>query len=146
MIITKEQWFLKIIQPSSGGLDKFYIIIYTFWYMMITKYWWFLKIIQPPSGGLDFYDFYRRFSIDVTTHITYHNKFDIKFIIYLSNKLKKLNYKLLILHKNKPYYTRDIIYILESPKQSSRSGCKLSVNNLGYGLLPLWIILEQSIK
>ena len=37
MIITKDQWLLKFIQPALGGLDKFYIIIYTFLYMMITK-------------------------------------------------------------------------------------------------------------
>ena len=29
---------MKIIQPLSGGLDKFYIIIYTFLYMIIIKY------------------------------------------------------------------------------------------------------------
>ena len=27
-MITKYQWLLKFIQPISGGLDKFYIIIY----------------------------------------------------------------------------------------------------------------------
>ena len=48
---------MKIIQPASGRLNVFYIIIYTFLCIMITKYWWFLKIIQPPSDGLDFYDF-----------------------------------------------------------------------------------------
>ena len=48
---------MKIIQPASGGLDVFYIIIYIFLCMIITKYRWFLKIIQPLSGGLDFYDF-----------------------------------------------------------------------------------------
>ena len=36
---------MKIIQLPSDRLDKFYIIIYTFLYMMITKYQWFLKII-----------------------------------------------------------------------------------------------------
>ena len=48
---------MKIIQLLSGGLNKFYIIIYTFLYMMIIKYWWFLKIIQPLSSRLDFYNF-----------------------------------------------------------------------------------------
>lgn len=37
-MITKYQWFWKIIQPLTGGLDKFYIIIYIFLYIMITKY------------------------------------------------------------------------------------------------------------
>ena len=60
---------------------------------MIIKYPWFLKIIQPPSGKLDFYDFYRRFSIDATIHITDHNEFDIKFINHPLSKLKKVNYK-----------------------------------------------------
>ena len=45
---------MKIIQPASGGLDEFYIIIYTFLFMMIIKYQWFLKIIQPFLGRLDF--------------------------------------------------------------------------------------------
>ena len=36
-MITKYQWLLRFIQPALGGLDKFYIIIYTFLYMMITK-------------------------------------------------------------------------------------------------------------
>ena len=104
-----------------------------------------MKIIQPLSGELDFDDFHRQFSIDATTHITDCNKFDIKFIIYPLSKLKKLNYKLSILHKNKPYYTWNIIYILELPAQSSRSCCNLSVNNCGCNL-PLWIIPEQSIE
>ena len=60
---------------------------------MITKYQWFLKIIQPPSGGLDFYDFHHWFSINATTHSTDCNEFDVKFIIHLLSKLKKLNYK-----------------------------------------------------
>ena len=83
---------------------------------MITKYQWFLKIIRPSSGRLDFYDFHCRFSINATTHITDRNEFDVKFIIHPSNKLKKLNYKLSILHENKSHYTRDIIYTLEPPK------------------------------
>ena len=66
MIITKYQWLLKFIQPTSGKLDKFYIIIYTFLCMMITRDQWFLKIILPTSGGLDFYGIYRKFSIVVT--------------------------------------------------------------------------------
>ena len=136
---------MKIIQPPSGGLDKFYIIIYTFLYIMITQYQWFLKIIQPSSGGLDFYDFYWQFLIDATTHITYRNEFDVKFIFHLLSKLKKLNYKLLIVYENKLHYTRDIIYKLEPPAQSSRFCCRLSVDNCGCGL-PLWINFEQSIE
>ena len=66
MIITKYQWLLKIIQPSSNGLNKFYIIIHTFLYLIITKNKWFLKIILPASGGLDFYGIHSRFSIVVT--------------------------------------------------------------------------------
>ena len=65
-MITKYQWLLKFIQPVSSGLDKFYIIIYIFLYMMITKDQWFLKIIVPASGGLDFYDIHCGFSIVVT--------------------------------------------------------------------------------
>ena len=106
---------------------------------MINKYRWFLKIIQPPSGGLDFYDFYCQFSIDANTYITDCNKFDIKFILHSSSKLKKLNYKLLIFHKNKPYFTQNIIYILKPLVQSSRSCYKLSVDHYGYGPL-LWIM------
>ena len=106
---------------------------------MITKYQWFLKSILPSSGGLDLYDFHSQFSIDATTHITDCNKFDIKFIIHLSSKLKKLNYKLLILHENKPHYTRDIIYILELLAQSSKSCCNLSIDNCDCGP-SLWII------
>ena len=31
MVITKcLYWFLKVIQPAKGGLDKYYINIYTF--------------------------------------------------------------------------------------------------------------------
>ena len=37
MIITKYQGLLKFIQFALGGLDKFYIIIYTFLCMIITK-------------------------------------------------------------------------------------------------------------
>ena len=73
------------------------------------------------SSGLNFYDFHRRFLIVATTHITDRNKFNIKFIIYLLSKLKKLNYKLSIFHKNKLHYTQDIIFKLEPPTQSSRS-------------------------
>ena len=64
-MITKYQWLLKFIQPALGGLDKFYIIIYTFLYMIITKNQWFLKIILPASGGLEFYGIHRGFSIVV---------------------------------------------------------------------------------
>lgn len=53
----------------------------------------------------DFYDFHYQFLIDIITHITDCNKFDVKYIIHLSSKLKKLNYKLLILYKNKLHYT-----------------------------------------
>ena len=60
---------------------------------MITKYWWFLKIIQSSSGRLDLYDFHHRFSIDATTYITDCNQFNIKFIIHLLSKQKKLNHK-----------------------------------------------------
>ena len=35
---TNYEWFLKIIQPAWGGLDNFYIIIYTFLCIMIIKY------------------------------------------------------------------------------------------------------------
>ena len=38
MMITKYQPLSKFIQSTLGGLDKFYIIIYTFLYMMITRY------------------------------------------------------------------------------------------------------------
>ena len=44
-MIIKYQWLLKFIQPTLGELDKLYIIIYTFLYIMITKDQWFLKII-----------------------------------------------------------------------------------------------------
>ena len=64
-MITKYQWLLKFIQLASGGLDKFYIIIYKFWYTIINKNQWFLKIILPTSGGQDFYGFHRRFLIVV---------------------------------------------------------------------------------
>ena len=37
MIIKCLYWFLKLIQPTKGGFDKFYINIYTFLYMIITK-------------------------------------------------------------------------------------------------------------
>ena len=113
--------------------------------MMITKYWWFLKIIQPFSSKLDFYEFYRRFLIDTTTYIPDCNEFDVKFIIHPSSKLKKLNYKFLILHENKLHYTWDIIYILEPPKQSSRSYGRLSIDDCSCNP-PLRIISEQSIE
>ena len=99
----------------------------------------------PVLGRVDFYDFYCQFLVNVTTYITDHNKFDVKFIIYLLSKLKKLNYKLSIFYENKLNYTRIIIYKLEPPAQSFRSCCRLSVNNYNCVLL-LWIILKQSIK
>ena len=36
-MITKYQWLLKFIQPASGRLDNFYIMIYIILCMMITK-------------------------------------------------------------------------------------------------------------
>ena len=56
-----------------------------------------------------FYDFHRWFSIEATTQIIDCNKFDVKFIIYQLSKLNNFNYRLSILHKNKPYYIQDII-------------------------------------
>lgn len=61
----------------------------------------------------NFHDFHRWFLIDITTQIINCNEFDIKFIIYQLNKLKKLNYWLSILYKNKLFYTGKIIYYLE---------------------------------
>ena len=99
---------MKIIQPPSGGLDKFNIIIYTFLCMM-TKYQWFLKIIRLPLD-LKWAEFlwlslpifnWRYYSYYWLQYITNYNGFDIKFIFYLLSKLKKLIYKLLILHKTK---------------------------------------------
>ena len=92
-----------------------------------------------------FYDFYCQFLIDATTHIIDCNEFDVKFIFYLLRKLKKLNYKLLILHENKLYYNQDIIYKLELPAQNLRSYYRLRIDNCGYKP-SLWIIPEQSIK
>ena len=37
MITKCLYWFLKFIHSVKGGLDKFYINIYTFLCMMITK-------------------------------------------------------------------------------------------------------------
>lgn len=60
-----------------------------------------LMIFENYSA--DFYDFYRRFSIDITTHIIHYNEFDIIFTIHILSKQKQLNNKLSILHKKKLY-------------------------------------------
>ena len=54
---------MKIIQPLLDKLDKFYIIIYIFLYIMIIKYRWFLKIIHFFLDGLDFMTFIANFQL-----------------------------------------------------------------------------------
>ena len=65
-MITKCQWLLKFILPASGRLDKFYIIVYIFLYIMIIKDQRFLKIVLPALDKLDFYGIHCQFSIVVT--------------------------------------------------------------------------------
>lgn len=82
----------------------------------------------------NFYNFYCQFSIDATTQIIDCKKFNIKFTIHQLSKQKKFNYRLLILYKNKQYYTQNIIYKPELPLQSSRFCYKLGINDYNCGL------------
>ena len=93
----------------------------------------------------NFYNFHYQSWINATTQINDHNEFDVKFIIPQLRKLKKLNYKLSILYKNKLYYTWDIIYKLEPTVQNLRSCYKLGVSDYDCGPPP-WIISEQFIE
>ena len=60
-MITKYLSLLKFVQPTLGKVNKFYIIIYIFLYMIITKNQAFLKIILFIFGKLDFSGIYHKF-------------------------------------------------------------------------------------